>query len=64
MGAVEAANAGLPLTTGNCKAAVDLLQESFGNKQVIISSHMNALLKISPMKFSSPIEAKQFRFHL
>ena len=38
---------GLTLTSANYDAAVDLLRERYGNKQQIISAHMDQLLKIS-----------------
>ena len=37
---------GLPLSESNYKRAVDLLKERFGQKQVLINAHMDALLKI------------------
>ena len=40
---------GLPLTELNYKEATEILTERFGNKQIIISSHMEALLKLQPV---------------
>ena len=41
---------GLPLTQLNYKEATEILTERFGNKQIIvISSHMEALLKLQPV---------------
>ena len=40
---------GLPLTADNYTAAWRLLNERFGNEQIIISSHMNKILNISPV---------------
>ena len=37
---------GLPLTAANYKTAIDLLTERFGRKSVIVSSHMDSLLKL------------------
>ena len=37
---------GLPLSESNYKRVVDLLKERFGQKQVLINAHMDALLKI------------------
>ena len=37
---------GLPLTEQNYKEATEILTDRFGNKQIIISSHMEALLKL------------------
>ena len=39
--------AGLPLMCANYDAAIELLTKRFGNKQVIISSHMDNLLKLT-----------------
>ena len=36
----------LPLSESNYQRAVDLLNERFGQKQVLINTHMDALLKI------------------
>ena len=41
--------AGLPLTSANYDPAIELLTKRFRNKQVIISSHMDNLLKLTPM---------------
>ena len=38
-----------PLTADNYTAAWRLLNERFGNEQIIISSHMNKILNISPV---------------
>ena len=40
---------GFPLTADNYAAAWKLLNERFGNEQIIISSHMNKILNISPV---------------
>ena len=37
---------GLPLSESNYQRAVDLLKERFGQKQVLINAHMDALIKI------------------
>ena len=34
------------MTSGNYKEVIDVLHEGFGSKDVIISSHMDALLKL------------------
>ena len=39
--------AGLSLTSANYKVALDLLKGRFANKKVIISAHMERLLKLS-----------------
>ena len=41
---------GLALTNENYKVALDLLERRFGSKQVIISSHMESLYKLSAVK--------------
>ena len=39
--------AGFSLTNDNCKEALQLLQNRYGNTQQIIAAHMNALVKMS-----------------
>ena len=51
--------AGLPLTNGNYEKAIDLLKKRFGNRQIVISSHMEALTKIP--KITSIHEVKRLR---
>ena len=55
-GPAVATIAGLALTKDNYKVAVDLLRERYGNKQVIISSHMESLLKLPRVNFVSDIK--------
>ena len=45
-GAAATTIAGLSLTSANYKVALDLLKGRFANKQVIISAHMERLLKL------------------
>ena len=40
---------GFSLTNENYCEAIKLLKERFGNKQLIISSHVNKLLKVKPI---------------
>ena len=40
---------GLSLTSENYEQAVDILKKRYGNKQLLISSHMDKLLSISPV---------------
>ena len=47
--------AGLPLTNANYDAAIELLKNQFRNKQVIISSHMDGLLKLTPLGNTSDV---------
>ena len=53
-GSATSTIAGLPLTSDNYSAAIDLLTKRFGNKQVIISrvisSHINSFLKLTPLQ--------------
>ena len=55
-GPAVATIAGLALTKDNYTVAVDLLHERYGNKQVIISSHMESLLKLPRVNFASDIK--------
>ena len=48
-GTALSAITGLALTESNYANAVDILKQRFGNKQLIISSHMEALLKLKPV---------------
>ena len=45
-GATSRAIEGLPMRDRTYQSAIDLLKERFGNKQKIISSHMDRLIKI------------------
>lgn len=45
-GSAVNAISGLPLTNSNYKEAVAILKDRFGNKQVIISKHMDTLLQL------------------
>ena len=40
---------GLALSAANYKQAVDILQKRFGNKQMIISKHMDVLMNLEPV---------------
>ena len=44
---------GLPQTELNYKEAIEILTDRFGNKQIIISSPMEALLKLQPVNAMS-----------
>ena len=48
--------AGLTTTEANYDSAIDLLQKRFGDSQVIISGHHDALLKIPPFRSSKDIK--------
>ena len=45
-GPAASAIKGLPLTSANYKMARDILEQRYGNKQLIISAHMDNLLKL------------------
>ena len=49
---------GLVLTSENYKTAVNLLKERFGDAQVVITAHMDALLNISPTKTNAVNELR------
>ena len=58
-GSAAAAITGLTTTEANYEAAIELLQKRFGDSQIIISGHHDALLKIMPLHSSKDI--KEFR---
>ena len=58
-GIAQSVVTGLALTTANNEKAVELLKQRFGNRQVVISSHMEALTKIP--KVASTSEVKRLR---
>ena len=48
---------GLSLSNENYKEAVDLLMKRFGDSQVLISAHMESLLKVKRLKSADDLEA-------
>ena len=46
-GPAAASIKGLPLSSENYNSARKILEENYGNKQLIISSHMDNLLKLA-----------------
>ena len=58
-GAAESAITGLPRTEDIYETAIDILRDRFGKPQLLISNHMEALLKL-PM-VSSVHETKKLR---
>lgn len=56
-GAAARAVAGLAITDSNYDAAVELLQNRFGRKDIVISAHMSKLLSLTPVKKSSDVVA-------
>ena len=59
VGTAQNVVAGLALTSANYEKAVELLQARFGNRQIVISSHMEALTRIA--KIMSTSEVKRLR---
>lgn len=55
-GAAYATIAGLSLTDENYKTAIDLLQERFAQKQIIINAHMDAMLKLNSVSTMADIK--------
>ena len=47
--------AGLSLTEANYEAALELLKKRYGQRQTIINSHIDAILKIEPLQNSADI---------
>ena len=58
-GIAQSVVTGLALTSANYEKAVELLKRRFGNRQVVISSNMEALTKIP--KVASTSEVKRLR---
>ncbi|XP_068692506.1 uncharacterized protein [Montipora foliosa] len=58
-GIAQSVVTGLALTSSNYEKAVELLKRRFGNRQVVISTHMEALTKIP--KVASASEVKRLR---
>ena len=56
-GPALAAVAGLKITTANYTEAIDTLKRRFGNKQQIISHHMDTLLELEPVTLPTNIKA-------
>ena len=55
-GAAEKCIEGISLTAGNYHVAVKLLQERFGNTQLIIATHIGKLLKLDKVRSSRKIK--------
>ena len=49
--------AGLALTTGNYRVAVELLERLFGTKQVVVNIHMESLYKLPVIKSSEDVRS-------
>ena len=50
---------GLPLTELNYEEVIEIFTDRFGNKQIIISSHLEALLKLQPVNAMSNVKGLQ-----
>jgi len=58
-GPAESTITGLLLTEDNYETAIDILRDRFGKPQLLISNHMEALLKLPIV--SSVLETKKLR---
>ena len=47
--------AGLSLTAANYSTALDLLHKRYGQKQIIVNSHIDSILKMQPLHYSDEI---------
>ena len=47
---------GLPLTSSNYEEAIDILKQRFGNKQLIINRHMEALFQLNAVTLSTNLK--------
>lgn len=56
-GAAARAVAGLTMTDGNYDAAIELLQNRFGRKDIVVSAHTSKLLNLTPVKRYADIAA-------
>ena len=55
-GSAAMAISGLQLTSANYDAALEVLKERFAQKQIIVNSHMESLLKLKPVNAMSDIK--------
>ena len=58
-GTVHSTIAGLALTSANYEKAVGLLKQRFGNRQIVISSHMEVLTKLPKVESISEVKKLQ-----
>ena len=54
-GSAARAISGLQLTSANYNAALKVLRERFAQKQIIINSHMESLIKLKPINVISDV---------
>ena len=47
---------GLSLNSANYKEAIDILQQRYGNTQVLISAHMTKFVQLPKIKSSSDVK--------
>ena len=52
--------AGQELSDANYQIAVDILKSRFGQRQIILNNHIDALLKINAVKSGDIIELRKF----
>ena len=62
-GEALSAVSGLTLNSENYKEAIQLLPDRFGNKQVLISAHMESLLKINKIKSRENIKGLRMLYN-
>ena len=53
MGEAEAAINGLAATDANYKEAFEILEQRYGNKQIIVNSHMDTFIKLPHVVYPS-----------
>ena len=54
---------GLSLNSANCKKATDILQQRYGNTQVLISAHMIKFVQLLKIKSSSDVKGLRNMYH-
>ena len=55
-GSAARAISGLQLTSANYSVALEVLRERFAQKQIIINSHMESLIKLKPVNVISDVK--------
>ena len=55
-GSAPRAISGLQLTSANYSAALEVLRERFAQKQIIINSHIESLIKLKPVNVISDVK--------
>ena len=54
---------GLSLNSANCKKAIDILQQRYGNTQVLTSAHMIKFVQLAKIKSSSDVKGLRNMYH-